>query len=301
MKKQSPIFSIVLIMFFLSVFVAALAIGNPALTTETAFVKQLKEKFRNFYEKASEDRVYLQTDKSFYKPGETIWFTAYVRAGETLKPSGSSDVVHVEFITPKGSTEKHLKLVAINGIAKGDFDLSAHPGGIYKIKAYTEWQKNEDSSFQFEKDITVQNVVMPRLKMKLDFEKKAYGKGDVVVANLELNTNENKALASTAVKFITSVAGKDITEGTVTTDALGKANLKFTLPKDLDSPDGIINALIDFEGSTESISRSIPIVLNQIKMEFFPEGGDMVSNIKARIAFRALNEFGKPADVEELL
>ena len=109
--------------------------------------------------------------------------------------------------------------------------------------------------------------------MKLDFEKKAYGKGDEVVAKLELNTNENKPLANTKVKFKAALDGKSLSENSATTDANGKVNLKFALPKDLNSIDGIVNAMIDFEGSTESISRSVPIVLNKISLEFFPEGG----------------------------
>lgn len=295
-----PISAAALILLSVTAVVAAIT-NLDSETFESDFIKVLKEKFKTFYSHAAQDRVYLQTDKSFYKPGETVWFTAYVRDEKTLKPSNNSDIIHVEFITPKGSTEKHYKIVAKNGAAQGDFNLSAHPGGIYKIRAYTEWQKNEENGYRFEKDITVQNVVMPRLKMKLDFEKKAYGKGDEVVAKLELNTNANKPLANTKVKFSAQLDGKSLSDNSATTDATGKVNLKFTLPKDLNSIDGIVNAMIDFEGSTESISRSVPIVLNKISMEFFPEGGDMVANVNSKVAFRAVNEFSKPADVEGII
>jgi hypothetical protein len=47
-----------------------------------------------------------------------------------------------------------------------------------------------------------------------------------------------------------------------------------------------------------AISRAVPVVLNQIDLSFFPEGGDMIENVTTKIAFRALNEFGKPADIE---
>ncbi len=290
----------ILIMLSVSAVVAGIA-HLDIETFENDLVKSLKEKFKTFYTKAENERVYIQTDKTFYMPGETIWFSAYVRDEKTLKPSSNSDIIHIEFITPRGSTEKHYKIVAKNGSAQCDFNLSGHPGGIYKIKAYTEWQKNEDSAFLFEKEITVQSVVMPRLKMKLDFEKKAYGKGDEVVAKLELNTNENKPLANTKVKFTAQLEGKSLSENSVTTDASGKVNLKFQLPQNLNSTDGIVNAMIDFEGSTESISRSVPIVLNKIALEFFPEGGDMVANTNSRVAFRAVNEFNKAADVEGII
>ena len=299
-KLLKPLSAATLVLLSVTAVVAAF-ISPDIETFENDLVKTLKEKFKSFYKTAEQDRVYVQTDKAFYKPGETIWFTAYVRDEQTLKPSDNSDIIHVEFITPKGSTEKHFKIVARNGSAQGDFDLTGHPGGIYKIKAYTEWQKNEENGFRFEKDITVQNVVMPRLKMKLDFEKKAYGKGDEVVAKLELNTNANQPLANTKVKFKAQLDGRSLSDNSATTDASGKVSLKFMLPKDLNSIDGLVNAMIEFEGSTESISRSVPIVLNKIAMEFFPEGGDMVANVNSRVAFRALNEFSKPADVEGII
>lgn len=299
-KIRKPFSTTVLIVLAVTAVVAAVT-GIDTETFENELIKTLKEKFKAFYNNPAQDRVYVQTDKTLYKPGETIWFSAFVRDEKTLKPSASSDVVHVEFITPKGSVEKHIKLVALNGIAQGDLDLSGHPGGIYKIKAYTEWQKNNENSYRFEKDITVQSVVMPRLKMKLDFERKAYGKGDEVTAKLELNTNANQPLANSKVKFTASLAGKQLSANTATTDATGKTNLTFTLPKDLNTVDGLVNAMIDYEGSTESISRSVPIVLNKISMEFFAEGGDMVTGVTSRVAFRAMNEYSKPADVEGII
>src|SRR5690606_26791153 len=123
MKKYASFTTPLATTLFLFAFVAALAVSHTPNTTETDFVKQLKEKFRTFYQTATEDRVYVHTDKTFYQAGETIWFTAYLRDGETLKPSGNSDIIHVELITPKGSVAKQYKLVVNNGTARGDFDL----------------------------------------------------------------------------------------------------------------------------------------------------------------------------------
>ncbi|MFN8300171.1 MAG: MG2 domain-containing protein [Chitinophagales bacterium] len=288
-----------LLLSFTAVVAAIAEISNPFF--ESDFITALKKKFSSFNEKARQDRLYLQTDKTLYSPGETVWFSAFLRDEQTLKPSVNSDVLHVEFITPKGTTARHYKLVASNGIAKGDIDLSGMVGGIYKLRAYTDYQKNDTSALVFEKEITVQSVVMPRLKMKLEFEKKAYGKGDEVVANLELHTNANTPLVKTKVKFSAMLEGKELNASSVTTDAAGKTQIKFNLPQSLNTTDGVVNAMIDFEGTTESISRSVPIVLNKIDLAFYPEGGDMVNGVNQRIAFRAINEFNKPADIEGII
>lgn len=266
---------------------------------ENDFIKKAKTKFAALHDKLPEDRVYMQFDKPFYKPGETIWFAAYLRNGKDFTPSEKSDILHVQLIGPKGNVEKEIKLISKNGKTVGDFSIANEaPGGLYKVKAYSNWQKNESDTIFFEKEFTVQDVVLPNLKMKLDFERKAFGPGDEVIAKVELNTNENQPLANYNFKYVADIDGKKLLDQTSVTGNDGIMYVKFKLPETLKSNDGLLNILINYQGQTESVSRSIPIVLNNIKFTMYPEGGDLVNGLESRVAFRALNEFGKPADVE---
>lgn len=266
---------------------------------ENAFIKSLKEKFEAFNKKIPQDRIYLHTDKTFYSPGETLWFSAYVRDAATLKASSQSDIVQVQLISPKGNVESSYKLICKNGMAAGDFTFAEGlPGGIYKIKAFTNWQKNEPDSLFFEKEITLQDFVVPRLKMKLDFDRKAYGAGDEVIAKLNLEANDNSVLANFPFHYTVQIEGNEIAKTNAVTDNEGAMHIKFKLPKQLNSNDGLLNVMLNYEGINESISRSIPIVLNKISLKFYPEGGDLVLGIPNKVAFKALNEFGKPADIE---
>jgi hypothetical protein len=269
------------------------------LVPANEFLAKLISDLKSLNETHPEERVYLHFDKPFYKPGESVWFRAYLRNGRDFKPSLQSDIIHVELINPKGTVEKELKLISRKGLASGDFYLGENAaGGIYKIKAYTNWQKNEVNAAIFEKELTVQAVTLPLLKMKLDFERKAYGKGDNVSATVSFKTLENKALAGTAVNYVVNLDGKKILQQKTLTSEEGEAYIDFKLPADLSSNDGILNVMISHEGNTESISRSIPIVLNKIDFTLFPEGGDLVAGLESKVAFRALNEDGKPADIE---
>ena len=270
---------------------------------ENDLIRSIKEKLSAYNTHLPEERLYLQMDKPMYEPGDDIWVSAYVRDGISLKASKNSDIIHFELINPKGTVEKKISVIAKNGKAAGDFSLDKEAlGGLYKIRAYTNWMKNESGAGGeenvFEKEIQVQDVVLPALKMKLDFERKAFGAGDEVIAKLELNTNENKPLADHKIKFIASLNGSKIIDKGDVTDENGIQYIKFQLPAELKSNDGLLNIMIDYNGSTESISRSIPIVLNKIKLTLFPEGGDMIQGLDNTVAFNALNEFGKPADIE---
>src|ERR1051325_1278824 len=64
-------------------------------------IRSLKKKLTAYNEQLPEDRLYLQFDKPLYEPGDNIWFSAFIRDAATLKPSGKSDIVHVDFLNPK--------------------------------------------------------------------------------------------------------------------------------------------------------------------------------------------------------
>jgi len=297
--KRSLIITLAVIgcISFITGFMQADIVFTPE--RENAFLKSLKERFESFHKKIPQDRVYLHTDKTFYSPGETLWFSAYVRDASTMKASVQSDIVQVQLISPKGNVETSYKLICKNGVAAGDFTFAkGAAGGIYKIKAFTNWQKNEPDSLFFEKEITVQDFVVPNLKMKLDFDRKAYGAGDEVIAKLALESNDNKVLANYAFNYVVQIEGTEIVKSNANTDKDGAMHIKFKLPKHLASNDGLLNVMLNYDGINESISRSIPIVLNKISLKFYPEGGDLVTGIPNKVAFKALNEFGKPADIE---
>ncbi len=277
----------------------------PSLDPQT---EALKKQVEAFLANRPAERIYLQTDKTFYKPTETIWFQVFLREEQTLKVAATSDILYVELLNPKGSVEQTKNLILQHGTAAGDFEIAeGMMGGLYKIRAYTNVTKNNAKNLNnpedfgagaFEKEITVQQVVLPRLQMVLDFEKEGYGATDEVQATLQLKNLENQPLAQQTFRFKAALAGNEIENGTGKTNVEGKTTIKFRLPNKLTSADGLLNILIDYQGQTESISRSIPITFDNIKVVFFPEGGDMIMNLNNRIALKATNEFGKGTDIE---
>ena len=71
--------------------------------------------------------------------------------------------------------------------------------------------------------------------------------------------------------YVAMLNGKNILTKKFSTNELGEAYVKFELPEELATNDGLLNIMIDYEGKTESISRSIPITLGNIYFSFFPE------------------------------
>lgn len=263
--------------------------GNP-------FMDNLQERLEAYRKQYPQETIYLQTDKTFAKPGEDVWYKIQLRDAVTFKPSEISDICYVEFIDPRGNVLGTQTLICKDGAAVGDFHIDeGYAGGIYRIRAHTLWMDNTGDAF--EREITVQRVVLPNLNMRLQFVQDAYGKGEDIMASLDLNTLSNQHLAKQPFTWSLQIAGATIQSGEGISDENGKAYVKATLPADLKTNDGLLSVQIPYQGQTESISRSVPIVLGGLDLQFLPEGGALLEGATCRLAFKALDEFGKPADV----
>ncbi|MBB6331027.1 TonB-dependent SusC/RagA subfamily outer membrane receptor [Chryseobacterium sediminis] len=263
-----------------------------SLVFSTVFLKA-QQPFQDF----EKEKTYVQTNHVFYKPGEEMYFKIYVVKGNNNLPVEESRVVNFEIIDPAGSVLKKLKYEITNGYAQGYFYFDEDmKGGIYKIRAFTNWMQNEEGKNAFEKEITLQKIVSPRILMKLDFPKKGYGPGDEVTADFSMRSLSSLPIPFYEAGYTVMTNGETVSEGKFITNKEGKSQLIFRLPKVLKSSDGLLNIKVNFDGFTESISRNIPIVLNNLDVKFLPEGGTFINGIEQNIAFKILDEFEKPVD-----
>jgi TonB-dependent SusC/RagA subfamily outer membrane receptor len=268
------------------------------LLKDNNFIARITALLQQYNEKMPDERVYLHIDKPIYKPGEDIWFSAYLVSGAENIPSTVSHVIYVELLSPKGNVVRNTILYTRNGNAKGTFHLNNDDvGGLYRIRAYTQWMKNFGEESFYKRDIPVQRYIAPRLLMKIDFEREAYGPGDTVRATLFMRNLEDQPLVYQPLSALIQLGGKDFSNMSFETDMQGKARIIFSLPDILETRDGLLSVAVSYKGRNESVSKAIPIVLNNITLDFFPEGGNLVTGIKTRLAFKAVNEFGKPADI----
>ncbi|PWV45877.1 TonB-dependent receptor plug domain-containing protein [Chitinophaga sp. S165] len=246
----------------------------------------------------NKEKIYIQTNHVFFKPEEDLFFKVYLVNAKNQLISVISNVVYVEIVGPSGSVLQKMNYRIEDGYAEGHYQFSKEAtGGLYKIRAYTTWMLNEKETTWFTKEITLQKVISPRVLMKLDFPRKGYGPGDEVTAAYSIRDLSNKAIPDYEIKYAVSIGGKEVQREKLRTDAAGKANIRFRLPAGLNTNDGILNVTVNYAAYTEAISRSIPIALNKIDLQFMPEGGTLVENITTNVAFKAINEYGKPADV----
>ncbi len=103
------------------------------------------------------EKVYLHTDKAIFSPGEDIWFSAYTVLGPIHHYSLASKVLYVDLISPDGLLSSSQKIELTAGKGNGVIQLPDEhlKSGIYQLRAYTNWMRNEDTAFFFTKNIHI--------------------------------------------------------------------------------------------------------------------------------------------------
>ncbi len=111
--------------------------------------------YRNYPEK-----IYVQTDKPIYNPSDTVWYKVWMLQGGTLFPTEKSRIVYVDLINEQNYVVESKKYIVNTGNSNGEFILPKEfqKNGLYRIRAYTRWQKNFGDSAYFEKVIPIWEV-----------------------------------------------------------------------------------------------------------------------------------------------
>jgi hypothetical protein len=104
------------------------------------------------------EKLYLQTDRVSYYPGEDIWFKAYLIDAADRLLSGHSKNMHVELISPASEIIDSLIVRLNEGLGNGDFRLPDKlNSGPYLLRAYTNYMRNFGDQFFYKKYITIIN------------------------------------------------------------------------------------------------------------------------------------------------
>ncbi|HZY35201.1 MAG TPA: TonB-dependent receptor plug domain-containing protein, partial [Mucilaginibacter sp.] len=107
------------------------------------------------------EKAYLHFDRPYacYVAGEVVYFKAYVFMGERHEPSTISNVLHVELIDKNNVLLRSISLQLVNGTGWGDFALpDSLEKGTYRVRAYTQWMRNEKNPYYFDQFLSVSTV-----------------------------------------------------------------------------------------------------------------------------------------------
>lgn len=150
------------ILNFLLIALPLSVLGQAA--QESAAINTVTAKLNSYTETHSVEKAYLQFDKPYYAVGDTIYFKAYITLGPQHKLSALSGVLYADLIRPDNKIYRSIKLPVISGTATGDFVLpDSLKAGSYRVRAYTQWMRNDGEDSFFEQKIAVGSMEARRI------------------------------------------------------------------------------------------------------------------------------------------
>ena len=261
--------------------------GNPALPRISE--KELGGKERYL--------LYAATDKPIYREGETAYFrVVMLNAADNTPLKDRSARVSVKVKDPKGAVVVQTSGTITNSTAGLKWTIPAgQAGGVYTATVTCPQLGTPETVRTFD----VRAYRAPRLKTQIEFFREGYGPGDTVTASIHAGRAEGGIPAGAKVTVTARVDGKEIfrQEG-LTIDKDGNCSAKFSLPEKIEIGDGVINFIIADGGVIEPATKTIPILLPNLNIAFFPEGGELVAGLPCRVYVQANRRDGKPADLE---
>jgi hypothetical protein len=121
--------------------------------TDTAGARLLRYQQSHLMEK-----VFVHTDKSFYLPGQIIWYKVYAVDAATNRPVDLSKVAYVEVVGTGGRALLQGKIALAGGSGDGSFQVPPSlTTGNYVLRAYTAWMKNGSPDFYYEQALSIVN------------------------------------------------------------------------------------------------------------------------------------------------
>jgi hypothetical protein len=155
------------------------------------------------------EKIYINTNKPYYYPGEPMWFKGYINYEEPNWRDSLSKVMHVELINPKKEITLTKTLKIDTGIFYNDFILpDTLKAGTYFLRAYTNLNRNFGDSNLFIKAIPILNITdkvdhaqgkIEEVKSSLltiTSDKKTYKTREKITLTLSVKDKEGKPMAA---------------------------------------------------------------------------------------------------------
>jgi hypothetical protein len=243
------------------------------------------------------ENVYVETDRPDYLAGDTIWFSAFVLDNLHMDSTLISKILYVDLINADNKPDKHLKLIIRNGRTNGDFTLSKDlKNGIFHIRAYTQFMRNLQSEYLFEKDIPVHQsnlnnliVVNPVINKSAD--------GDSVDLYLQTILPEEYRAQEKQLEVFIRLNDTLSVRRIFNFKKDFNGSMGFFVPSSLSCSFADIRLTLSDMTFISEQRLSLPLK-SGINLQFFPESGKMVAGIETVIAYKAVDNRGNPVEFD---
>jgi len=240
--------------------------------------------------------THLCTDKPMYRKGEKVYVRGVLLHQKSRKPlpENRQASAFVEIKGPKGDSVASGWANSKDSVLGFSWTVPENmAGGEYTARVTYPG----DGYTPAERKFDIRAYRAPRLKSQIKFLRDGYGPGDDVAATLHTERAEGGIPAGAKVTVVARVDGVETYRGATTVDSKGNCATKFPLPDEIARGEGTLAMIIEDGGVLETASNTIPILLQTVDLQMYPEGGQLVAGFPNRVYVEAFTPAKKPADL----
>lgn len=258
----------------------------------------LNEKINAFEKTFPKERLYLMFDKPYYNLGDTVWFKSFL-LNENHTSSSRSDKIYVELFDDSSKFINRIAIALNNGLGYGDMLINKSlKSGTYVIRAYSNWQQNFGDDYFFVKSFYVGNADQKTWLLSATQQLAVNGEKRTLDLNVKITNIKNEPAGLRDLEVYLMNDKKKLMRTEIQTSLDGKITV--SIPITAEKMTGNYNFhIVDQRDKDRHVV--LPIILQeieQIDLQFMPEGGYMVNDIFGKVAFKAIGADGMGKNFE---
>lgn len=258
-------------------------------------IPKISQQITDYFNYYPREKVFIVTDKTHYKPGETIWFRSFVAGSDNRLVTKESSELFVKIYDKKGLPVVQEVFRINYGCAPGDMQIpETLKESTYFLVAYTSMHNSPEEitciPLKIDPVYSDQWVAETLAKDSLFISGQ---KNELFVVLRDISGDIQK---NTQLRYQLLNGTEIIEKGKLKTDEKGSATIPLTIPAKTNG-EPFVCVLSDTKDEWKH-EVFLPSNLDPVIIHFYPEGGNFTSGIATKIGFTAFNNWGLPVNVE---
>ncbi|MBT3241793.1 MAG: hypothetical protein HN352_01505 [Bacteroidetes bacterium] len=249
---------------------------------------------------SGQESLFLLTDRDVYSSGDAVQFVAELIHHDT--DATCNDSLTLMLLDDSGIilSAKKFKMAACR--ISGEFTLSiALPEGIFNLVAFTKQMEHSGSQNSFAKTLIIKETKIPGLLISAEPGKSFYKAGDEVIVKVVMYFPDAQLATRTSFSWEAQANGEAFANGRSRTNREGVKEFDFIFPDGYDPALVHVEISAELFGNTYNNSVIIPSENLPLLVNFYPEGGLLIDELKSSIGFTVFSVLGDPVELEGTL
>lgn len=291
LQHKNIVLTILFIFYFFSI----------PLRAQVKNIDSLGRNLFNYSTKHKSSLLFVHFDKNVYTNNDQVWFTGYML--NTVAGDSLYNTLYLTLVNDQDTTAvvQH-KFLIDKGYAYGSFTLpDSLRSGSYRFVVNTNIKINGQPDGEFIQPITVKSTTVNPLVSTIYLPDEGDGKTNPSKALLKVITSDNHFVENAEIEYTIGLKDQIIKSGKAKTSIIGEYTIDYPFEK-ISGQNNTLYVTVKKGKNVRHLKFDLPYInKNRYKVNFYPEGGYLVSGLQSRIGFEIKNESGASVKAKGVL